>query len=43
MLARGASMVYDRVGPLAFLFFGLVLTVGWMGLLGYGFLALIGY
>lgn len=43
MLARNASLVYERVGPLAFLFVGLVLTVGWIGLLGYGFLVLIGY
>ncbi len=43
MLARSASKVYDSVGPQAFLFIGLVLTVGWIGLLGYGFLALIGY
>jgi hypothetical protein len=43
MLARSASMVYERLGPLTFLFLGLVLTVGWIGLLGYGFLALIGY
>jgi hypothetical protein len=43
MLARSASVVYDRVGPVPFLFAGLVLTVGWIGLLGYGFLALIGY
>ena len=43
MLARSASKVYDRFGPQALLFVGLVLTVGWIGLLGYGFLALIGY
>ena len=43
MLARSACKVYDRVGPQTFLFLGLVLTVGWIGLLGYGFLALIGY
>jgi hypothetical protein len=43
MLARSASKVYDRVGPQTFLFVGLILTVGWIGLLGYGFLALIGY
>ena len=41
MLAKGASKVYNRVGPEAFLSLGLVLTVG--SLLGYRFLALIGY
>ena len=43
MLARSASKVYDRVGPQTFLLVGLILTVGWIGLLGYGFLALMGY
>ena len=43
MLGRSASKVYDRIGPQAFLFLGLGLTVGWIGLLGYGFLALVGY
>jgi hypothetical protein len=43
MLARSASKVYGRIGPQVFLFVGLVLTAGWIGLLGYGFLALVGY
>jgi hypothetical protein len=43
MLARSASKVYDRIGPQVFLFVGLVLTAGWIGLLGYGFLTLVGY
>jgi hypothetical protein len=42
MPAIRSSKVYDRIGPQVFLFVGLVLTVGWIGLLGYGFLALIG-
>jgi hypothetical protein len=34
---------YDSVGPQPFLLVRLTLTVGWIGLLGYGFLALIRY
>ena len=43
MLARNASLFCERLGPLTFLLVGFVLAVGWIGLLGYGFLALIGY
>ena len=42
MPARSTSLV-DRVGPLAYLFVALVLTVGWIGLLGYGLLILLGF
>lgn len=43
MLTRSAYLVRDRVYPLALLFAGLVFTVGWIGLLGYGLLSLLGY
>jgi hypothetical protein len=43
MLARSVYLVRESVGPLAFLFVGLIFTVGWIGLLAYGFVALIGY
>jgi hypothetical protein len=42
MLARSLSLVRGWVYP-SVLLVGLVLTVGWVGLLGYGLLALIGY
>jgi hypothetical protein len=41
MLTRSAYLVKDRVYPLALLFVGLVLTVGWIGFLGYGLLTLM--
>ena len=43
MLTRTLYSVRGSVGPLAFLVVGLIFTVGWIGLLAYGFLALIGY
>jgi hypothetical protein len=43
MIARSVSFVRESGGPLALLFVGLTLTAGWIGLLGYGFLRLIGY
>ena len=43
MTTKNVYLVRKSVGPLAFLFVGLTLTVGWIGLLGYGFLALIGH
>jgi hypothetical protein len=43
MLTRTAYLVKERVYPLALLFVGLVFTVGWIGFLGYGLLALMGY
>ena len=43
MLTRSVDFVRESGGPLAFLFVGMALTAGWIGLLGYGFLALIGY
>jgi hypothetical protein len=43
MLTKSASIIVERVYPLALLSVGLVFTFGWIGLLGYGFLALIGY
>jgi hypothetical protein len=42
MLARSAYLVRERIYPLTLLFVGLVLTVGWLYLLGYGLLALMG-
>jgi hypothetical protein len=43
MTTKNIYLVRKSVGPLAFLFVGLTLTVGWIGLLGYGLLALIGH
>jgi hypothetical protein len=43
MSERISHWLGDRVGPLAYLLLGLVLTVSWIGLLGYGLLALLGY
>jgi hypothetical protein len=43
MLARSLYLVGESVGPVAFLVVALIFTVGWIGLLAYGFLALIGY
>jgi hypothetical protein len=43
MLTKNASIIGERIYPLALLFVGLVFTCGWIGLLGYGLLALIGY
>jgi len=37
------SAYLHRIYPLASLFAGPVLTVVWIGLLGYGLLALMGY
>jgi len=37
------SAYLQRVYPLASLFLGLVFTVAWMALLGYGLLAILGY
>jgi hypothetical protein len=42
MLARSTYLLGDRVGPLAYLLAVLVLTVSWIGLLGYGLLVLLG-
>jgi hypothetical protein len=43
MLMRSASLVRERIYPLALLFAGLMVAVGSIGLLGYGFLALTGH
>jgi hypothetical protein len=43
MLARNTYLLGDRVGPLAYLSLALVLTVAWIGLLGYGLLVLLGH
>jgi len=43
MLTRSLSFFQDQVGPLAGLFVGLLLTVGWIGLLLYGILMVTGY
>jgi len=43
MLTRSASLARERIYPLALLFVGLVFVVGWIGLLGYGLLAVMGY
>jgi hypothetical protein len=40
---RSASLVRERIYPLALLFAGLMVAVGSIGLLGYGFLALTGH
>jgi hypothetical protein len=42
MLAKSVSLVREWIYP-SVLLVGLVLTVGWIGLLGYGVLALVGY
>ena len=33
---NNANLLRDRIGLLAYLFSAIVLTVGWLGLLGYG-------
>jgi hypothetical protein len=43
MLTRNANLVRERIYPLASLFVALVFTFGWIGLLGYGLLVLMGY
>lgn len=43
MYARRVFSVVERVGPLVGLFVGLVLAAGWIGFLGYGIRALVGY
>jgi hypothetical protein len=43
MLTRNADLVGERIYPLALLVVGVVFTFGWIGLLGYGLLFLIGY
>jgi hypothetical protein len=43
MLTRNALLVRDRIYPLAQLFVGLVFVVSLIGVLGYGFLVLMGY
>jgi hypothetical protein len=43
MQMRSASLVRERIYPLALLFAGLMVAVGSIGLLGYGFLALTGH
>ena len=43
MLTRSAYLVRERVYPLASLCVGIVFTFGWIGLLGYGLLALMDY
>jgi hypothetical protein len=43
MPMRSASLVRERIYPLALLFAGLMVAVGSIGLLGYGFLALTGH
>jgi hypothetical protein len=43
MLTKSAYLVRERIYPLALLFVGLVFTFGWIGLLGYGLLVLLGY
>lgn len=43
MYAKIISSLTGRVGPLLALFVGLVLSAGWIGLLGYGIRALVGY
>ena len=41
LLQNNAELLRDRIGLLAYLFFAIVLTVGWVGLLGYGLLKLL--
>ena len=43
MIGRSVSFVRESGGPLVLLFVGMTLTAGWIGLLGYGFLRLVGY
>jgi hypothetical protein len=43
MVARNAYPVRERIYPLALLFVGMTATLGAIGLLGYGLLALMGY
>jgi hypothetical protein len=43
MNTKNAYIIGERVYPLALLSVGVVFTFGWIGLLGYGFLVLIGY
>jgi hypothetical protein len=43
MLMRNASLVRERIYPLALLFAGLIVAVGSIGVLGYGLLALTGH
>ena len=43
MITRSVDFVRESGGPLALLFVGMTLTAGWIGLLGYGILVLIGH
>jgi hypothetical protein len=43
MQMRSASLVRERIYPLALLFAGLMVAVGSIGVLGYGLLALMGH
>jgi|HubBroStandDraft_5_1064220.scaffolds.fasta_scaffold342722_2 hypothetical protein len=43
MVTRSAYSVRERVYPLALVFLGMTATVGAIGLLGFGLLALMGY
>ena len=43
MPTGNAYLSRERILPLASLFVALVFTFGWIGLLGYGLLVLIGY
>ena len=43
MLTRNAYLTREQFLPLASVFVGLVFMVGWIGLLGYGLLAIMGY
>ncbi|HWS07695.1 MAG TPA: hypothetical protein VN362_07665 [Xanthobacteraceae bacterium] len=43
MVTRNAYPVRERIYPLALLFVGMTATLGGIGLLGYGLLALMGY
>ena len=35
LLQNNAHLLRDRIGLLAYLFFAIVLTIGWVGLLAY--------
>ena len=43
MLTRSIHLFREQVAPVALLFAALAVTVGWIGLLGYGILALVGF
>jgi predicted RND superfamily exporter protein len=43
MLTKNAYLVRERILPLASILVGLVFAFGWIGLLGYGLLVVMGY